>query len=154
MGVEIMTPPGMEEMANQLQGLFQNLGQNQKKKRDQGQRGHEGADRRGSGPSGQSEELKQKAIAAVENNGIVFLDGSTRSASVASSGPDVSREGVQRDLLPLVEGCTVNTKHGMVKTDHILFVASGAFQIAAVGPHPRAAGPPADPGRADRTDHR
>ncbi|XMR34614.1 AAA family ATPase [Escherichia coli] len=77
------------------------------------------------------EELKQKAIAAVENNGIVFIDEIDKVCKRGeTTGPDVSREGVQRDLLPLVEGCTVNTKHGMVKTDHILFIASGAFQIA------------------------
>lgn len=77
------------------------------------------------------EELKQDAIDAVEQHGIVFIDEIDKICKRGeSSGPDVSREGVQRDLLPLVEGCTVSTKHGMVKTDHILFIASGAFQIA------------------------
>ncbi|WP_421324872.1 HslU--HslV peptidase ATPase subunit, partial [Aeromonas sp. 604176] len=132
MGVEIMTPPGMEEMANQLQGLFQNLGQNQKKKRKiKVKEAMKALIEEEAARLVNPEELKQKAIAAVENNGIVFLDEIDKICKRGeSSGPDVSREGVQRDLLPLVEGCTVNTKHGMVKTDHILFVASGAFQIA------------------------
>ncbi|MDO2437182.1 HslU--HslV peptidase ATPase subunit [Aeromonas veronii] len=132
MGVEIMTPPGMEEMANQLQGLFQNLGQAQKKKRKiKVKEAMKALIEEEAARLVNPEELKQKAIAAVENNGIVFLDEIDKICKRGeSSGPDVSREGVQRDLLPLVEGCTVNTKHGMVKTDHILFVASGAFQIA------------------------
>ena len=132
MGVDIMTPPGMEEMANQLQGLFQNLGQQQKKKRKiKVKEAMKALIEEEAARLVNPEELKQKAIAAVENNGIVFLDEIDKICKRGeSSGPDVSREGVQRDLLPLVEGCTVNTKHGMVKTDHILFVASGAFQIA------------------------
>jgi len=132
MGVEIMTPPGMEEMANQLQGLFQNLGQSQKKKQKlKVKEAMKALIEEEAAKLVNPEELKQKAIAAVENNGIVFIDEIDKVCKRGeSSGPDVSREGVQRDLLPLVEGCTVNTKHGMVKTDHILFIASGAFQIA------------------------
>ena len=132
MGVEIMAPPGMEEMTNQLQSLFQNMGQGQTKKRklkvrDALQQLIDEEAARLVNP----EELKELAIHAVENNGIVFIDEIDKICKRGeSSGPDVSREGVQRDLLPLVEGCTVNTKHGMVKTDHILFIASGAFQIA------------------------
>ncbi|WP_409421666.1 HslU--HslV peptidase ATPase subunit [Pseudaeromonas sp. ZJS20] len=132
MGVEIMAPPGMEEMTQQLQGLFQNLGQGQKKSRkvkvkDAMKQLTEEEAAKLVNP----EELKTQAIAAVENNGIVFIDEVDKICKRGeSSGPDVSREGVQRDLLPLVEGCTVTTKHGMVRTDHILFIASGAFQIA------------------------
>ncbi|WP_417344837.1 HslU--HslV peptidase ATPase subunit [Ferrimonas sp.] len=131
-GVEIMTPPGMEEMASQLQSMFQNLGNQPSKRRKMKVRDamklmidEEAA------KLVNPEELKEKAIEAVEQNGIVFLDEVDKICKRGeSSGPDVSREGVQRDLLPLVEGCTVNTKHGMVKTDHILFIASGAFQLA------------------------
>ena len=92
------------------------------------------------------EELKQEAIDAVEQHGIVFIDEIDKICKRGeTSGPDVSREGVQRDLLPLVEGCTVSTKHGMVKTDHILFIASGAFSRQPVRPHPGTAGSSADP---------
>ncbi|WP_265449624.1 HslU--HslV peptidase ATPase subunit, partial [Aeromonas salmonicida] len=110
----------------------QNLGQNQKKKRKiKVKEAMKALIEEEAARLVNPEELKQKAIAAVENNGIVFLDEIDKICKRGeSSGPDVSREGVQRDLLPLVEGCTVNTKHGMVKTDHILFVASGAFQVA------------------------
>jgi ATP-dependent HslUV protease ATP-binding subunit HslU len=131
-GVEIMAPPGMEEMTNQLQSMFQNMGQGQTKKRklkvkDALKQLIEEEAARLVNP----EELKEQVIAAVENQGIVFIDEIDKICKRGeSSGPDVSREGVQRDLLPLVEGCTVNTKHGMVRTDHILFIASGAFQIA------------------------
>ena len=131
-GVEIMAPPGMEEMTNQLQGLFQNMSSGATRKRklkvkDALKQLLEEEAARLLNP----EELKEKTIHAVENNGIVFIDEIDKICKRGeSSGPDVSREGVQRDLLPLVEGCTVNTKHGMVKTDHILFIASGAFQIA------------------------
>lgn len=132
MGVEIMAPPGMEDMTNQLQSLFQNMNSGNTKKRKLKvkdalkQLVEEEAARLVN-----QEDLKEKTIHAVENNGIVFIDEIDKICKRGeSSGPDVSREGVQRDLLPLVEGCTVNTKHGMVKTDHILFVASGAFQIA------------------------
>ncbi|MBY6187313.1 HslU--HslV peptidase ATPase subunit [Marinobacter hydrocarbonoclasticus] len=132
MGVEIMAPPGMEEMTNQLQTMFQSLGGQQKNRRKMKVKEafkllvEEEAAR-----LVKPEELKEKAIESVEQHGIVFLDEIDKICKRGEvSGPDVSREGVQRDLLPLVEGCTVNTKHGMVKTDHILFIASGAFQLA------------------------
>ncbi len=132
-GVEIMTPPGMEEMTGQLQEMFQNIGGSGRPKR---RKLHikealkliedEEAARRVN-----EEELKQLAIESVEQHGIVFIDEIDKVCSRAqTSGADVSREGVQRDLLPLVEGCTVSTKQGMVKTDHILFIASGAFHLA------------------------
>jgi len=132
MGVEIMAPPGMEEMTSQLQSMFQNLGNDKKKSRklkikDAFKQLVEEEAARLVNP----EELKQKALDAVEQNGIVFIDEIDKICKRGeSSGPDVSREGVQRDLLPLIEGCTVTTKHGMIKTDHILFIASGAFQLA------------------------
>ncbi|HHT7894290.1 TPA: HslU--HslV peptidase ATPase subunit [Pasteurella multocida] len=132
MGVEIMAPPGMEEMTNQLQSMFQNLSSGQTKKRKMKIKDalktlidDEAA------KLINPEDLKQKAIDAVEQNGIVFVDEIDKICKKGEySGADVSREGVQRDLLPLVEGTTVSTKHGMVKTDHILFIASGAFQVA------------------------
>jgi len=121
MGVEIMAPPGMEEMTNQLQSMFQSLGSDKTKKRKMKIK----------------DALKTliddeaAKLIAVEQNGIVFIDEIDKICKKGEySGADVSREGVQRDLLPLVEGSTVNTKHGMVKTDHILFIASGAFQVA------------------------
>ncbi|HGX92801.1 MAG TPA: ATP-dependent protease ATPase subunit HslU [Candidatus Tenderia sp.] len=131
-GVEIMTPPGMEEMASQLQGMFQNLGGGKTKKRKlkikdalvalAEEEAHKMVN---------EEELKQRALETVEQNGIVFIDELDKVAKRGeTSGTDVSREGVQRDLLPLVEGCTINTKYGMVKTDHILFISSGAFHVA------------------------
>ena len=132
MGVEIMAPPGMEDMTSQLQSIFENLSGSQTKKRKMKIKDalktlidDEAA------KLVNPEELKQKAIDAVEQNGIVFIDEIDKICKKGEySGADVSREGVQRDLLPLVEGSTVNTKHGMVKTDHILFIASGAFQVA------------------------
>lgn len=131
-GVEIMAPPGMEEMTNQLQGMFQNLSGTQKKKKKLKVKDalkllvEEEAARLVN-----QEELKEKALEAVEQNGIVFIDEIDKICKRESaSSADVSREGVQRDLLPLVEGSTVSTKHGMVKTDHILFIASGAFQMS------------------------
>lgn len=131
-GVEIMTPPGMEDMASQLQGMFQNISGDRKKTRKlkinealkllAEEEAHKMVN---------EEELKQRALENVEENGIVFLDEIDKVAKRSeATGGDVSREGVQRDLLPLVEGCTVNTKFGMVKTDHILFIASGAFHVA------------------------
>ncbi|UUY09097.1 HslU--HslV peptidase ATPase subunit [Pseudomonas sp. J452] len=131
-GVEIMTPPGMEEMTNQLQSLFANLGKGKKKSRKlkvkealKLVRDEEAA------RLVNEEELKAKALEAVEQNGIVFIDEIDKVAKRGNvGGADVSREGVQRDLLPLIEGCTVNTKLGMVKTDHILFIASGAFHLS------------------------
>ncbi|ARR50392.1 HslU--HslV peptidase ATPase subunit [Photobacterium damselae subsp. damselae] len=132
MGVEIMAPPGMEEMTNQLQGMFQNLAGNTTKKRKlKIKEALKAVTEEEAAKLVNQEELKEQAIHAVENNGIVFIDEIDKICKRGeSSGPDVSREGVQRDLLPLVEGSTVSTKHGMVKTDHILFVASGAFQVA------------------------
>jgi ATP-dependent HslUV protease ATP-binding subunit HslU len=131
-GVEIMAPPGMEEMTSQLQGMFQNLGgrrrQTRKLKVKDALRHltDEEAAR-----MVDEEELKTRALEAVEQHGIVFLDELDKVARRSEAqGADVSREGVQRDLLPLVEGSTVNTKYGMVRTDHILFIASGAFHVA------------------------
>ncbi|CAL4325769.1 ATP-dependent protease ATPase subunit HslU [Buchnera aphidicola (Neophyllaphis podocarpi)] len=130
-GVEIMAPPGMEEMTSQLQSLFQNLGGNKKtirklKIKDAMKILIEEEAIKLVNP----EELKRAAINSVEQNGIVFIDEIDKICKRNySNSTDVSREGVQRDLLPLVEGCTVSTKHGLVKTDHILFIASGAFQI-------------------------
>jgi ATP-dependent HslUV protease ATP-binding subunit HslU len=132
-GVEIMAPPGMEEMTNQLQGMFQNLSGSQKKKKKL--KVKEAfkllVDEEASKLVNQ-EELKQTAIESLEQNGIVFIDEIDKICKREgnTSGGDVSREGVQRDLLPLVEGSTITTKHGMVKTDHILFIASGAFQMS------------------------
>ena len=131
-GVEIMAPPGMEEMTSQLQGMFQNLGGNRSKTRKLKVReafrlltDEEAAKML------DEEELKTQALEAVEQHGIVFLDEIDKVARRSEThGADVSREGVQRDLLPLVEGSTVNTKYGMVKTDHILFIASGAFNVS------------------------
>ncbi|SLM65047.1 MULTISPECIES: HslU--HslV peptidase ATPase subunit [Dickeya] len=132
-GVEIMAPPGMEEMTNQLQSMFQNLaGQKQKSRKVKIREAFKQLVEEEAAKLVNPEELKQQAIEAVEQHGIVFIDEIDKICKRGeSSGPDVSREGVQRDLLPLVEGCTVSTKHGMVKTDHILFIASGAFQVAS-----------------------
>ncbi|WP_193016624.1 HslU--HslV peptidase ATPase subunit [Proteus sp. FME41] len=134
MGVEIMAPPGMEEMTNQLQSMFQNLaGQKQKPRKMKIKEAFKLIIEEEAAKLVNPEELKQQAIDAVEQHGIVFIDEVDKICKRGgqSSGPDVSREGVQRDLLPLVEGCTVSTKHGMVKTDHILFIASGAFQVSS-----------------------
>ncbi|MBQ0212769.1 HslU--HslV peptidase ATPase subunit [Proteus vulgaris] len=134
MGVEIMAPPGMEEMTNQLQSMFQNLaGQKQKARKMKIKDAFKLIVEEEAAKLVNPEELKQQAIDAVEQHGIVFIDEVDKICKRGgqSSGPDVSREGVQRDLLPLVEGCTVSTKHGMVKTDHILFIASGAFQVSS-----------------------
>ncbi|MGB5426578.1 MAG: ATP-dependent protease ATPase subunit HslU [Gammaproteobacteria bacterium] len=131
-GVEIMAPPGMEEMTSQLQGMFQNMGGNRTKSRKLRIKDarkllcDEEAARMIN-----EDDLKHTALENVEQNGIVFIDEIDKvTRRGESSGPDVSREGVQRDLLPLVEGSTVSTKHGMVKTDHILFIASGAFHLS------------------------
>ena len=131
-GVEIMAPPGMEEMTSQLQSMFQNLATGRTKTRKlkvkdalkllQEEEGTKMVN---------EEELKLRAVQLVEQHGIVFLDELDKVAKRGEyGGPDVSREGVQRDLLPLVEGCTVSTKYGMIKSDHILFIASGAFHLA------------------------
>ncbi|GLO62160.1 ATP-dependent protease ATPase subunit HslU [Vibrio sp. MACH09] len=132
MGVEIMAPPGMEEMTNQLQGMFQNLAGDTKKNRKMKIKdAFKALTEEEAAKLVNQEELKEQAIYNVENNGIVFVDEIDKICKRGeSSGPDVSREGVQRDLLPLIEGSTVSTKHGMVKTDHILFITSGAFQVA------------------------
>lgn len=132
LGVEIMAPPGMEEMTSQLQSIFQNLsGQKQKARKLKIKDALKLLIEEEATKLVNPEKLKQESIESVEQNGIVFIDEIDKICKRGeSSGPDISREGVQRDLLPLVEGCTVSTKHGMVKTDHILFIASGAFQIA------------------------
>ena len=127
-----MSPPGMEEMTNQLQSMFQNMSGDKKKNRKlKIKEAFKLLVEEEAAKLVNPEELKEQAIESVEQNGIVFVDEIDKICKRGeSSGPDVSREGVQRDLLPLIEGSTVNTKHGMVKTDHILFIASGAFQMA------------------------
>jgi len=132
MGVEIMAPPGMEEMTGQLQNLFQSWSTQRKKPRKMKIKNAFRilTDEEAAKMLNQ-EELKAKALEAVEQHGIVFIDELDKVARRSETmGADVSREGVQRDLLPLVEGSTINTKYGMVKTDHILFIASGAFHVA------------------------
>ncbi|MEC7832291.1 MAG: ATP-dependent protease ATPase subunit HslU [Pseudomonadota bacterium] len=129
---EIMAPPGMEEMTDQLQGMFKNFSGN--KKKSQRVKIKDAAKLIAEDEAKKllnEEELKSEALRLVEQNGIVFIDEIDKVANRASSGSaGVSREGVQRDLLPLVEGCTVTTKYGMIKTDHILFIASGAFHLS------------------------
>ncbi|MBE8214856.1 MAG: HslU--HslV peptidase ATPase subunit [Endozoicomonadaceae bacterium] len=130
-GVEIMGPPGMEEMTNQLQSLFSNLDKQKTKKRQllvkeavvllQEEEASKLVN---------EEEIKIKAVKTVEENGIVFIDEIDKVVKTGSHSGEVSKEGVQRDLLPLIEGCSVNTKYGIVKTDHILFIASGAFHLS------------------------
>jgi len=132
MGVEIMAPPGMEEMTSQLQGMFQNMGGDKKKaSKMRIDRARKVILEEEAGKLLKEEDIKTRAVENAEQNGIVFIDEIDKVAKRADSGggADVSREGVQRDLLPLVEGCTVSTKYGMVKTDHILFIASGAFHL-------------------------
>jgi len=131
-GVEIMSPPGMEDMTSQLQGIFQNIASTRTRKRKvlikdaQKLLADEEA-----GKLVNEDKIKAAALHAVEQNGIVFLDEMDKICKRAEqTGGDVSREGVQRDLLPLVEGSTVTTKYGMIKTDHILFIASGAFHLS------------------------
>jgi ATP-dependent HslUV protease ATP-binding subunit HslU len=132
MGVEIMSPPGMEELSQQLQGMFQNLGQTHTKPRKMKVReAFKHLTDEEAGKLVNEEEIKLQALTNAEQNGIVFIDEIDKIARRQDvSGADVSREGVQRDLLPLVEGSTVSTKYGMVKTDHILFIASGAFHMS------------------------
>ena len=142
-GVEIMAPPGMEEMTNQLQGLFQNFGTGRTRTRSVAVKealrllAEEEATK-----LVDDDELKAQALRETEENAIVFIDEIDKVARRSEfQGSDVSREGVQRDLLPLVEGSTVNTRYGMVRTDHILFIASGGVpRGATLRPHPRAAG--------------
>jgi len=131
-GVEIMAPPGMEEMTSQLQSMFSNLGQERKKNRRlKVKEAFKLLTDEEAAALVKEEETKQKAVEMVEQNGIVFLDEIDKVCKRSDNGSgDVSHEGVQRDLLPLIEGCTVSTKYGMVKTDHILFIASGAFHLA------------------------
>ncbi|MDH5229478.1 MAG: ATP-dependent protease ATPase subunit HslU [Gammaproteobacteria bacterium] len=131
-GVEIMTPPGMEDMTSQLQSVFQNLNSGRTKTRSlKVKEALKLATEDEAAKMINEDEIKQIALQAVEDNGIVFLDEMDKICKRSeTSGGDVSREGVQRDLLPLVEGCTVSTKYGMIKTDHILFIASGAFHLS------------------------
>jgi len=131
-GVEIMAPPGMEEMTSQLQGMFQSMSGSRKSIRElRVKDALKFLNEEEAGKLINEDDIKAISIESVEQNGIVFLDEIDKvTRRSESSGPDVSREGVQRDLLPLVEGSTVSTKYGMVKTDHILFIASGAFHLA------------------------
>ena len=130
--MEIFAPPGMEDLTSQIQGMFQNLSGSRKKTRKLKIReALKLAAEEEAGRMINDEDLKTHALANAEQNGIVFIDEIDKIASRSEmSGADVSRQGVQRDLLPLVEGTTVTTKYGMVKTDHILFIASGAFHMA------------------------
>ncbi len=132
-GVEIMAPPGMEEMSQQLQGMFQNLGNERVKKRKMPvKEAMKLLIDEEAGKLINDEDMKTQALHNIEQNGIVFIDEIDKVArgGERTSGADVSREGVQRDLLPLIEGSTVSTKFGMVKTDHILFIACGAFHLS------------------------
>jgi len=131
-GVEIMAPPGMEEMSSQLQSMFQNMaGSRTRRRRLRVKDAMKMLTDEEAGKLINEDDLKSRALQAVEQNGIVFLDEIDKIAKRGEhSGPDVSREGVQRDLLPLVEGSTVTTKYGAVRTDHILFIASGAFHLS------------------------
>ena len=133
-GVEIMAPPGMEEMTSQLQGMFQNLSGGRTRTRKLAIKdAFRVLTEEEAGKLINEEDMKSNALEDVEENGIVFIDEIdkvTRRSEMSGSGADVSREGVQRDLLPLVEGCTVSTKYGMVRTDHVLFIASGAFHMS------------------------
>lgn len=133
-GVEIMAPPGMEEMTNQLQGMFSSMNNQKLKSRKLKVKDALKAIQEEEAEKLVNEdELKARAVTSVEQNGIVFIDEIdkvVKNSGSGGGGGEVSREGVQRDLLPLIEGCTVNTKYGMIKTDHILFIASGAFHLS------------------------
>lgn len=130
-GVEIMAPPGMEEMTNQLQTMFQQVGAGRTKTRKLPiKKAMKILSEEEASKLINEEDIKLRAIESVEQNGIVFIDEIDKVAKRSEQGGDVSREGVQRDLLPLVEGTTVSTKYGMIKSDHILFIASGAFHVA------------------------
>jgi ATP-dependent HslUV protease ATP-binding subunit HslU len=132
-GVEIMAPPGMEEMTQQLQGMFQNMGRERTKARKMKVKDAlKVLQEEEASKLINEDDIRQRAIESVEQNGIVFLDEIDKickRSELGGGGGEVSREGVQRDLLPLVEGSTVSTKFGMIKTDHILFIASGAFHL-------------------------
>jgi len=134
MGVEIMAPPGMEEMTSQLQGMFQNLGSGKTRTRKMSiKKALQSLQEEEAGKLVNEDDIRLRAVDAVEQNGIVFLDEIDKickRSELGGGGGEVSREGVQRDLLPLVEGSTVSTKYGAIKTDHILFIASGAFHVA------------------------
>jgi ATP-dependent HslUV protease ATP-binding subunit HslU len=132
LGMEIMTPPGMEEMAGQLQDMFSNMGNAQKQARKMPlKQAKKLLEEEEAQKLIDQESIKGSALKLVEQNGIVFIDEIDKVAKRGEvTGADVSREGVQRDLLPLIEGSTVSTKHGMIKTDHILFIASGAFHLS------------------------
>ena len=131
MGVEIMAPPGMEEMTNQLQNMFSSLSSGQTKtKRMKIKDALKRLTDEEAAKLINEDELRGQAMEAVEQTGIVFIDEVDKIAHRAERGADVSREGVQRDLLPLIEGSNVSTKYGMIKTDHILFIASGAFHLS------------------------
>ncbi len=129
--VELMTPPGMEDMGNQLQKLFSGLGGRSRSQKLRVADALKRARDEEAAKLVNDEDLKTRALNSVEQQGIVFIDEIDKVCRRGDShGADVSRDGVQRDLLPLIEGCTVNTKYGMVKTDHILFICSGAFHLA------------------------
>ena len=132
MGVEIMTPPGMEEMTNQLQSMFSSLSPTQSKRRSlKIGEALKLLEQEEAGKLVNEDDIRTQTVAAVEQTGIVFIDEFDKIAKSAErSGADVSREGVQRDLLPLIEGSHVSTKYGMINTDHILFIASGAFHLS------------------------
>ena len=133
MGVEIMAPPGMEEMTSQLQSMFQSMGSGKMRSRKMTvKKAMQTLQEEEAEKLVNEEEIRLRAVEAVEQNGIVFLDEIDKickRSEMGGGGGEVSREGVQRDLLPLVEGSTVSTKYGTIKTDHILFIASGAFHI-------------------------
>lgn len=133
MGIEIMAPPGMEEMTSQLQGMFHNLGSGKIKPRKMAiKKALKVLQEDEASKLVNEDEIKLRALESVEQNGIVFLDEIDKickRSELGGGGGEVSREGVQRDLLPLVEGSTVSTKYGAIKTDHILFIASGAFHL-------------------------
>lgn len=130
-GIEIMSPPGMEEMTSQLQSMFQQVGSHRTKTRKMAiRKAMKMLCEEEAAKLINEDDIKTKAIESVEQNGIVFIDEIDKVAKRAEQGGDVSREGVQRDLLPLVEGTTISTKYGMIKSDHVLFIASGAFHVA------------------------
>jgi ATP-dependent HslUV protease ATP-binding subunit HslU len=130
-GVEILSPPGMEEMTSQLQAMFQQMGSHKTKTRKVTiKKAMKLLAEEEALKLINEDDIKVRAIEAVEQNGIVFIDEIDKVAKRSEAGGDVSREGVQRDLLPLIEGCAVSTKYGMIHTDHILFIASGAFHVA------------------------